>query len=203
MKKVIKINPRKPEKKGIAKAAKIIRSGGVAVFPTETVYGLGCSPFRKTAVKRIFRIKGRAFRKPLSVIVSDFRQVKKLVRNMSPLALRLMSSHWPGPLTIIFRKSGRVPASVTGGSGTVGIRMPDHLITQELIRAAGTPLVATSANRSGRKPSTTAKSAAKAVEEADIVIDGGRSALRKPSTVIDLSGKKPKILRRGALKLEY
>ena len=195
----LRISSKHPDKKKIGIAAQIIKAGGIAIFPTETVYGLGASPYNKKAVNKIFKLKGRSLKKPLAVIISDPIQVRPLVKHISRQARTLMKRYWPGPLTLIFNKSSKIPSYVTAGGRTLGIRMPDDPITRELIKAAGMPIVATSANRSGAKDPFTAKEAIRQLKQADVVIDGGRTRLRKPSTVIDVTGKRMKILRKGSL----
>lgn len=202
MTKIIKLNPKKLEKEKIAEAVKVIKAGGVVVFPTETVYGLGCSPWSLKAVKKIFKLKGRLAKKPLAIIVENFKQVRSLVKNLNPKALDLMSKHWPGPMTLVLPKSRRIPDYVTSGSKKIGIRMPDHPITLELLRACKIPLVATSANRSGSIAPATARAAFRELKGVDLVIDGGKTSLGKASTVIDITSGKPKILRKGSLKIK-
>jgi L-threonylcarbamoyladenylate synthase len=199
MKKLVKINQKRPEGKKIARAARVIKGGGVIIFPTETVYGLGCSPFNKKAVKRIFELKGRASKKPLAVIVENFKQVKQLTKKISPRAKDLMTRFWPGPLTLILYKSNKIPNYVTCGSKKIGIRMPDHPITLELLKACRMPIVATSANKSGSTPPLTAGKALKQIKDVDMAIDGGRTSFKKASTVVDATKSKLKILRAGSL----
>jgi len=199
MTKILKISGKKPNKKKIREAAKVIMSGGVIIFPTETVYGIACSPFKKKAVERIFKLKGRNWNKPLAVIVENFKQVKTLTKNLSPKAKEIMSRYWPGPLTLVLNKSSEIPAYVTARLKKVGIRMPDHPISKELIRTCGIPLVATSANISGSADPKTARQALKQLIDVDLLIDGGRTQVGKASTVIDATGKKVKILRKGPL----
>lgn len=197
----LKIDPNNPEKAKIKRAASAIKAGGTVIFPTETVYGLGADPYNDAAVRKVFKLKGRSFSKPLAMIVSSREQIKPLVKNISPTARILMDKFMPGPITLVFKKSKMIPDIVCAGEKTIGIRMPDHRITRALIKACGMPLVATSANRSGKMPATTASSAYKQLKGADVLLDGGRSKIKKASTVVDVSGKKTKILRQGTLKI--
>jgi L-threonylcarbamoyladenylate synthase len=199
---IIKINSVKPEKDKIGEAARAIKSGKVVIFPTETVYGLGASPFSRKAVRKIYTLKGRSFGKPLAILVSDFDQIKPLVKSISPKAKKLMRKYWPGPMTLIFKKSKKIPAYVTAGEDTLGIRMPDHPVTKKLIITCGMPLVATSANKSGGNDPKTAGEAINQMKKVDLVLDGGRARIGKASTVIDASLNDLKILRQGSLKVK-
>ncbi len=175
----------------IKQAAKVIRSGGVVAFPTETVFGIGAALNQSKAIRQIFRIKNRPRNKPLQVLVSSMEEAKKLgkfSRKAEDYAMR----NWPGPFTLVVYKTGKVPKLVTGGSEKVGLRMPDHKVTLELIKECG-PIVATSANRSNEKPALTVKQAKKILPELDHVIPG-RAKSGKPSKVIDLTRGK-KVLR--------
>jgi len=198
---IIKISSRRPQRGAINLACKVLKQGGVIIFPTETVYGLGASPFRKSAIKRIFRMKGRSLNNPMAVLVSKMSQVRPLVKNITPKAMELMRKHWPGALTLIFEKSGKIPAYVTSGRKTIGIRMPSHKVALKLVEKCGIPLVATSANLSGLKPSKTAGEALDSIKDADLILDGGPSRIGAASTVVDVTGELAKILRRGTLKV--
>lgn len=202
MTKILRINPEKPDKKKIAEAAKVLKTGGTVIFPTETVYGIGADPFSKKAVRKVFGLKGRSYKKPLSVIVSNAKEIPPLVKHLSPLAKRIIKKHMPGPVTLVLKKSALIPDFVTAGENTIGIRMPDHKITGMLLKEAGIPLVATSANRSGSAPATTASQAIKQLKGADLILNSGKTKYGKASTVVDLSGKTPLILRQGALKIK-
>lgn len=201
MTKVLRINPKKPNKNVIARAVQVLKSGGTVIFPTETVYGIGADPFNEKAVNKVFRMKGRSFHKPLAVIVSNAKEILPLVEHLTPLAKRLIKKYMPGPMTLILKKSAMIPDIVTAGEKTIGIRMPDHKIARMLLKEIGSPIVATSANRSGYAPATTAAEALKQIKGADLVLCGGKTTLGEASTVVDLSGKKAKILRQGTLKI--
>ena len=185
-------------------AGEIIRAGGLVAFPTETVYGLGANALDADAVARIFEAKGRPGDNPLIVHISAVDQLKPLIAGSpSGIAERLMESCWPGPMTLIFPKSGAVPSTVTAGLDTVAIRYPAHTAAQALIDAAGLPIAAPSANRSGR-PSPTM--AAHVLEDMDgripLILDGGPCEVGLESTVIDVTCDIPRILRPGGVTAE-
>jgi L-threonylcarbamoyladenylate synthase len=191
---VVKIDPENPDRRIINSAAKAIREGSLVVFPTETVYGIAANLFDKKSVARLYRIKGRPRGKPFTVHVSDIKMIKKMGCAVTKEALRLIKKFWPGPLTIILK--------VKGGS-TMGLRMPANKIALELIRTAAVPVIAPSANLSGKKAPASAQDAIKNLGgKVDIVLDGGRTAIGVESTVIDLTVTPPKILRKGAIKAE-
>ncbi|MDF2626291.1 MAG: putative translation factor [Symbiobacteriaceae bacterium] len=200
---VFAVDVAQPEVAPLAEAAATIRSGGLVAFPTETVYGLGADAANAAAVERIFVAKGRPSDNPLIVHVSDRGMLSDVVREIPPKADRLAERFWPGPLTLVLPKRPTVPDSVTGGLDTVGVRMPHHPVALALIRAAGVPIAAPSANRSGR-PSPTA--ADHVVEDLagriDIILDGGETGVGVESTVLDLTVDPPVLLRPGGVTLE-
>ena len=200
---IIKINKDNIEEDLIMKAANIIRDGGLVGFPTETVYGLGANGLDPIAVGKIFIAKGRPSDNPLILHVESVQQVNELVEEIPELAKICMEKFWPGPLTILFKKSNIIPDIITAGLDTVAIRMPEHDIAIELIRLSGTPIAAPSGNLSGR-PSPT--SASHVMEDLmgriDMIVDGGSTGIGLESTVLDLSGHIPMILRPGGVTLE-
>ena len=191
-------------RESIERAAALIRAGELVAFPTETVYGLGANALDAKAVARIFEAKGRPGDNPLIAHISDVRQLAPLIAGEpSPAARALMDAWWPGPMTLIFPKSDAVPNAVTAGLSTVAVRLPAHPAARALIDAAGVPIAAPSANRSGR-PSPT--SAAHVLEDMDgrigLILDGGPCPVGVESTVIDVtgaSGETPRILRPGGV----
>jgi L-threonylcarbamoyladenylate synthase len=201
--KIIKLNEINPEEKLILEGAKFIKEGKLVAFPTETVYGLGANGLDEEAVKKIFIAKGRPQDNPLILHVSSIEDVKPLVKSISKDAEMLMKRFWPGPLTILFRKSNKVPNIITAGLNTVAIRMPNHPVAIELIKNSGVPIAAPSANTSG-KPSPT--SADHVIEDlygkVHMIIDGGNTGVGLESTVLDLTEKIPMILRPGGITLE-
>lgn len=186
----------------VRKAALAIKRGGTAVFPTETVYGLGADALNARAVARIFEIKKRPSFDPLIVHVSSIRQAETLAR-ISPQARALMERFWPGPLTLVLPKKKIVPDIVTAGLETVALRMPGHPSALALIKAAGTPIAAPSANRFGSlSPTTAAHARAQLKNGPDIVLDGGRARIGVESTVLTFRKGECHILRHGGLPRE-
>ena len=188
----------------LARAGALIRSGALVAFPTETVYGLGADALNAKAVSRIFEAKGRPGDNPLIVHISAIGQLRPLIAaEPSPMAHALMDAYWPGPMTLIFPKSDIVPMAVTAGLDTVAIRYPAHPAARALIDAAQRPIAAPSANRSGRPSPTTAKHV---LEDMDgripMILDGGPCAVGLESTVIDMTGGVPRILRPGGITPE-
>lgn len=203
---IIKIDRNNIDKEKIAHCAEVIRKGGLVCFPTETVYGLGASAFNADAVNNIFKAKGRPADNPLIVHISDYKMLE-LVTDCDGIQRdildKLADEFWPGPLTLIAHRDDAVPANVSCGLDTVGIRFPSHPIAQALIEAAGVPIAAPSANLSG-KPSPTR--GAHVIEDmmgrVDIIIDGGNCEVGVESTVFDIAGEQMSILRPGAVTLE-
>ena len=187
----------------IQTAAKILQEGGLVAFPTETVYGLGGNGLDSEACKKIYIAKGRPSDNPLILHISEFEELNPIVREISPAAQKLMDAFWPGPLTMVFPKSEIVPDQATGGLDTVAVRFPNHPVARAIIHAAGLPIAAPSANSSG-KPSPTRASH---VEfdlngKIDMIVDGGAAEWGLESTIVDVSGEVPMILRPGAVTKE-
>ncbi len=184
----------------LREAAEVVRRGGLIVYPTDTVYGLGCDPLNARAVRRVFEVKGRGAR-PLPVLASSIEDIGRIAE-LSDAALRLAEAFWPGPLTLVLPRKPVLPSVLTCGLPSVGVRIPGHGFAIELVRACGGLLVGTSANKSGRPPPRTAR---EALEElgglVELVIDGGPTPLGIPSTVLDLTGPEPKLLREGPVKI--
>ncbi len=178
-------------KEKIKKAAKILKSGGVIAFPTETVFGIGAALDQPQAIRRIFKMKKRPKNKPLQVLVATLGQAQKLGK-FNKKSLGFANKNWPGPFTLLVYKTRKVPKLVTGGSSKVGIRIPNHKTALELIKKCG-PIVATSANRSGEKPALTTKEVKKKLPEVDFILSG-RTRTGKASKVIDTT-KEMQILR--------
>jgi L-threonylcarbamoyladenylate synthase len=186
----------------IKRAAEIIKKGGVVIFPTETVYGIGADAFNDAAVKKIFRIKGRPENNPLTVHISKLSDVHKIAKKVPRKAIALMKKYWPGPLTVVLPKKKGVPDTVTAGRKSVGIRMPDHPVALSLIEQSGTLIAAPSANISGEKSPSSVKEIPDRIKKgADAVLDAGESRIGIHSTVIDFTKSPARILRKGALNL--
>jgi L-threonylcarbamoyladenylate synthase len=174
-----------------------VRAGGVIGFPTDTAYGLGADPWNELAVRQIFRIKGRPDTKPILLLINSFdmlQQVASIPKDLHRLADRF----WPGPLTMIVNALGSVPASITAGTGTVGVRWPDAPLALRLVNALGKPITATSANRTGMGTAITAEEVRFQLEDRlDLLIDGGELPARSGSTLLDLTVEPPLLVREG------
>lgn len=202
---ILKVDEFKPEQNiaEIKQAAGIIKAGGLVAFPTETVYGLGANALDKEAVKKIYLAKGRPSDNPLIAHISDISQLYPLVEEVLPKAQKLIDSFWPGPLTLIFKKSQIVPAETSGGLDTVAVRFPENKVAQLLISNSGVPVAAPSANSSG-KPSPTRASHVEydLMGKIDAIIDGGHCEFGLESTIVDVSTDKPCLLRPGSITCE-
>ncbi|MGH8934422.1 MAG: L-threonylcarbamoyladenylate synthase [Egibacteraceae bacterium] len=187
----------------LREAAEMLRAGGLVAFPTETVYGLGANAFDERAVARIFEVKGRPADNPLIVHLAGESGLAAVAADIPPLAQRLAARFWPGPLTLVVPAAPALPAVVTGGLGTVAVRVPDHPVALALLDAAGVPVAAPSANRSGRpSPTTAAHVTDDFGGQIDLVLDAGPCELGLESTVVDARGDHPVVLREGAVTRE-
>ncbi len=197
---VFTIDPNAPDAKSIAEAARVIRDGGLTAFPTETVYGLGANALDASAVARIFAAKGRPANNPLIVHVAESGEAKQLVADWPATAARLAERFWPGPLTLVLPRCDRVPDVVTASGPTVAVRVPAHAVAQALLRAAGVPIAAPSANRSTELSPTRAEHVLRGLDgRIDVLLDGGPTAGGIESTVLDLTAPSPRLLRPGLL----
>ena len=184
----------------INEAAGILKKGGIAIFPTETVYGIGSDAFNEDACRRIYEAKKRPPEKPLIVLIADRNDLGKVAANVPKEAIPLMDAFWPGPLSIVFKKNASLPDVVTSGGDKVAVRLTSHPFLKELILAAGFPVVAPSANLSGNPPKTKAEDViAEMGNLSDIIIEDDASLGGNPSTVIDVTGGNVRILREGAV----
>jgi L-threonylcarbamoyladenylate synthase len=187
----------------IERAAQLLRQGGLVAFPTETVYGLGANALDPAAVRRIFEVKGRPATSPLIVHVDSLEMARELASEWPAEAEALAVRHWPGPLTLVVPKTGRIPAIVTAGLPTVGLRMPAHPVALELIAAAGVPIAAPSANRfTGLSPTAAEHVRLSLGDAVDMIVDGGSTPVGIESTVLWLAGRPPKLLRPGMISKE-
>lgn len=187
----------------LEEAGQIIRDGGLVAFPTETVYGLGADALNSEAAARIYHAKGRPSDNPLIVHIAEIEQTERIARNITKKARDIMEAFWPGPLTVILHKKEIVPDGTTGGLPTVAVRMPSHPVARELIRRSGRLIAAPSANLSGRPSPTTA---AHVLEDMDgripMILDGGSVGIGIESTIVDMTGEIPVILRPGYITRE-
>ena len=203
MKTVIEVMRGGIEEDGIRRAGEILKKGGLVAFPTETVYGLGANALDETAAGRIYRAKGRPSDNPLIVHIADWEDIFLIAEEIPEQAKKLADAFWPGPLTMILKKSDAVPLTTTGGLSTVAVRMPDHDIARALIRAGGGYVAAPSANTSGRPSPTTAQHVADDMDGViDMIIDGGPAGIGLESTIVDLTEGTPVILRPGYINEE-
>ena len=199
---LLRVDPLHPEESIVKEAAGVLLKGGLVAFPTETFYGLGANALDPAAVRRIFEVKGRPESKPLLVLVDSVRMAETLVKEIPAAALALMARYWPGPLTLIFRATSRLPEELTAGTGTVGIRMFRHPVSFEVVRAAGIPVTAPSANLSDEEPPITAADVDRTLRnKIDLILDGGPTTGGLPSTILDVTVTPAKVIRRGALEL--
>ncbi len=207
MREVLKIDRQRPDESLIAEASSILRAGGVVAYPTETFYGLGADGQIEDAIKKIFLIKGRNFKNPISVIIGNANDVRGLVEEIPEFALHLMEKFWPGALTIIFKASPDVSPLLTAGTGKIGIRLSSHPVATALANKLGHPITATSANLSGKHECTSADEVIQGIgDQIDAVMDGGQTPGGSGSTIIDVTTDPPVILREGIIpkyKLTY
>lgn len=184
----------------LEKAAELIKSGGLVAIPTETVYGLGADGLNPDAVRKIFEAKGRPQDNPLILHIYDPAQLRDYCRELPEEAWLLAEHFWPGPLTMILPVRDCVPKTTTGGLDTVGMRCPDNAATREIIRLAGVPIAAPSANSSGKPSTTTAAHVLHDMEgKIDAIVDGGPCRVGVESTIVDLTGPVPRLLRPGGI----
>ena len=198
---IVKLDPARPEQ-AFARCREVIRAGGVIAYPTDTFYGLGADPGNPRAVRRLFEIKGRQADQPVLLLIPDAAAVRDWAAEVTACADDLMRRFWPGPLTLVFKAQPAVMPELTGGTGGIGLRVPGAIITRDLVRFLGSALTGTSANISGGpSPRTATEAAASIGDLVDLILDGGMTAGGKPSTVVDVRGEEPMVIRAGALML--
>jgi len=184
----------------LAEAVAVLKGGGLVVYPSDTVYGLGAAASDECAVARAFAVKGRFTEKALSLLLADVGDMARLCAEVPATAKLLAERFWPGPLTLVLRRSPAFQSAALGGGDNVALRVPDHPFLRDLIRAVGEPITGTSANRSGRPSCRTATEVERELGDAiDLIIDGGPSRVGRESTVVDITPDTPKILRKGAI----
>ena len=197
---VLKIDPESPDEHALLAAAEAVLRGGVIAFPTDTLYGLGCSLFDVSAVEMVARLKRRDPSLAVISLIPEPHQAYGLAVDVNPVAERLIERHWPGPLSLIFRAAPIVPPRVRGAGGTVALRCPRDKLCQKLLDHIGGPVVASSANLSGQPPAATAEEVVRIFgNQLDLVIDGGPRRGGQPSTLVDVSERRARLLRQGAL----
>jgi L-threonylcarbamoyladenylate synthase len=187
----------------IDQAVALLRQGGVVAYPTDTLYGLGADAFNEAAVERVFEIKGRPLGMPLPLLLASQDDLSRVASRVPPLAWRLAERFWPGALTIVLPKAAQVPALVAARGWTVGLRVPDHPVPRELARRLANPITGTSANISGVEAPATAEVVRRTIGHlVDMVLEGGPPPSGRQSTVVDLAGQRPRLLREGAVSRE-
>jgi L-threonylcarbamoyladenylate synthase len=200
---IIPVDPHEPDPRIVGQAASILRQGGLVAFPTETVYGLGADALNAHAVRRIFAAKERPAHDPLIVHVAGLGEAERVASHIPELAQTLARRFWPGPLTMVLPKSETAPDEVTAGGPTVAVRCPNHPLALALIRALGSPIAAPSANRFSHTSPTTAQHVWDDLSgRIELILDGGPTAIGIESTVLDLTGALPTVLRPGGVTLE-
>jgi len=202
-KNIIKINPSNIDIEKVKIAAKIIQKGGLVAFPTETVYGIGADTFNKNAITKIYTVKRRPANDPIIVHLSNFEQLNDVVLEIPPITYKIVDKFWPGPLTLILIKNPLVPSEVSAGLPTIAVRMPSHQIARSLIELSGKTIAAPSANLFAKPSPTKANHVIEDLgSEIDLIIDGGKADIGIESTVLDLTGDIPTILRPGGISFE-
>jgi L-threonylcarbamoyladenylate synthase len=197
---VVRVDPVAPDERVLDEAARVLGRGGLVAFPTETFYGLGAAALDRRAVRRVFEVKGRPASMPLLVLVDSEAMVGRVAPEIPARARELITRHWPGALTLVLRASAGLPAELTAGTGTVGVRLPAHATARALVRALGAPVTAPSANPTGAEPPTTAAAVLGHFGDAlDLVLDGGPTPGGAPSTVVDVTVDPPRVIRQGAV----
>ena len=183
----------------LKQAVELLKDGGVVAFPTDTVYGVGVDPLQPQAVRKLYRIKGRPDNKPIAILVGSIEDVERVAQSPSKTFSRLADRFWPGGLTLILEALD-LPPEITAAGSTVGVRMPNHPLTLELLREFGGPIATTSANRSGEDPAISASEVdAQLGDRVNLIVDGGDTITKVASTVLDLSASPPRILRHGGI----
>ena len=200
---VVAVDADHPQAAAIAVAVDALAAGEIVAFPTDTLYGLAVDPRRPDAVARLFALKGRAAGAAAPLVAANADQASLAVQAWTPLARRLAERFWPGPLSLVLDAEPALDPAALGGGVTVAIRVPAHAVARALASAFGHPITATSANRSGAPPAVDAPAVvAELGDGAAVVLDGGPAAGKRPSTIVDARGSRPRLLRAGAIEWE-
>lgn len=200
MTEIMRIDPALPSSPFIDKVVEVINGGGVVIYPTETLYGLGANPLDPEAMKKLYAIKGRKKAKPIPFLIKDQKMLETFVEDIPPIGRQLIDRYWPGALTLIFRAKEGLPAPLRRGSGTIGLRISSHPIARLIVETVDAPLTSTSANPSGERELPDIQSIAQAFwDQVDLIIDGGQVP-GQGSTVVDLTVTPPRVVREGIIK---
>jgi L-threonylcarbamoyladenylate synthase len=196
----VSVDQESPQRDAVEESAKWILNGGLVALPTDTLYGLAADPCSAQAVARIFAVKGRDAGKALPLIAADALQITQHLGRLPAAAQRLAERFWPGPLTLVVAAPSTLAHDVTGGTGTVGVRVPADAVARAVCAAVGRPITATSANRSGEPPTSDPNEVERTLADGiDLLIDGGPTPGGAPSTIIDVTGAEPRLIRAGAI----
>ena len=194
------VDPSAPERAALEQAASVIHRGGIVALPTDTLYGLAADPFNADAVRRVFSVKGRLGDRALPLIAADVAQIIARLGPLSRLAEQLGERFWPGPMTLLIEAGPALPGEVTGGTGRVGVRVPAHPVARSFCAVCDHPLTATSANVSGEAASDDPDVVSRSLSDrVDLLIDAGRTPGGPPSTIVDVTGDRPRLVRPGAI----
>ncbi len=197
------VEPHTPSARAIAKAASVLRKGGLVAFPTDTLYALGADVSNMTAIQRVFAAKGRRRTNPIPLLVADMTMATRLVGDFPRAAARLAGRYWPGPLTLLLPARRGIPRLLTAGTSRIGLRVPNAPVALALILRLGGPVTGTSANRSGGKDPQDADEVLRQLgDQVDLILDGGPVPLGSPSTVVDVTASPPVIVREGLIPQE-
>jgi len=200
MPEILKVDADNSEERLLSKAVEILANGGIIAYPTETFYGLGADATNEKAIEKIFAVKGRNFKNPISLIISQADDIYPLVQDLPETAQKLMAAFWPGALTIVFLAANNVSPLLTAGSGKIGLRVSSHPVAREIVQKLKRPLTATSANLSGAPECAKASEVAEQIGNIiDAIVDLGDTPGTKGSTIIDVTCDSPVILREGAI----
>lgn len=197
------VDPTDPDPAVIRRAASVVSAGGLVALPTDTLYGLAVNPLDAVAVRRVFVVKGRSAERALPLVAADTDQIASVLGPLPGLALKLAAQFWPGRLTLLLPAPARFAANVSGGTGRLGVRVPDHAVARALCRSCGSLVTATSANISGQPASNDPDAVASSVGAGvDVLLDAGKTPGSQPSTIVDVTGSEVRLVRAGAIPWE-